>query len=348
MIYSISSIQITLGSNKMVNMKVSQKPTSNEQTRPTKKTKRDQFMERPKVSIKPTFREVEEACKEDNLKVIKEMVKNHGIDLLCISQFWGNYTLLGIAACSSKIAIMKYLMNQGGKIEGEELERVCRKANLKVIKEIVKKFGVDTIYYYEGLDQKLTLLEIATWSCQITVMKFLIDYGANIGATLCKAIGWGCDTSVLKLLIENGAKVHSGLLSEATSKRNSFSIVKLLLDSGLDLNAKYRNNETFLVFAKRIQRYDIVELVEKKLKEQSRPSKKTRGTQSKKSTKVPKKQIELDDCMVCFNPIKIHCAFNPCGHAKACETCCLKITKAAKPTCPLCKSDVVNHLKIFF
>ena len=193
-----------------------------------------------------------------------------------------------------------------------------------------------------------TLEPYVTWSCQITVMKFLIDYGANIGATLCKAIGWGCDTSVLKLLIENGAKVHSGLLSEATSKRNSFSIVKLLLDSGLDLNAKYRNNETFLVFAKRIQRYDIVELVEKKLKEQSRPSKKTRGTQSKKSTKVPKKQIELDDCMVCFNPIKIHCAFNPCGHAKTCEDCCLKITKAANPTCPLCRSDVVNYLKIFF
>ena len=62
----------------MVKMKVSQKPTSNEQTRPTKKTKRDQSMERPKESLKPTFREIEEACKEDNLKVIKEIVKNHG------------------------------------------------------------------------------------------------------------------------------------------------------------------------------------------------------------------------------------------------------------------------------
>ena len=90
--------------------------------------------------------------------------------------------MLGIAAVNNKITIMKYLMNQGAKIEGTELDNVCRNANLEVIKEIVKKFGVDTTYYVEGLSLsgQLTLLEIATWSCKITVMKFLIDYGANI------------------------------------------------------------------------------------------------------------------------------------------------------------------------
>ena len=265
--------------------------------------------------------------------------------------------MLGIAAVNNKINIMKYLMNQGAKIEGTELDNVCRNANLEVIKEIVKKFGVDTTYYVEGLSLsgQLTLLEIATWSCKITVMKFLIDFGANIEGpnpnyrTIEKAIEWGQDTSAVKLLIENGANVKSRLICVAMSTFNSFPMVKLLLDNGVDSNATdwndNGNNDTLLEFAKRLQRYDIVDLMEKKLKEQSRPSTKT---QSKKSIKVPKKQIELDDCMVCFIPIKIPCAFNPCGHAKTCEVCCLKITKAANPTCPLCRSAVVNYLKIFF
>ena len=328
-------------------MKVSQKPTFDKQSRPTKKTV---------MTVKLPIEEVKDACKMDKIKVIKKIAKNHGVDTL-YEDFLKKRTMLGIAASNGKINIMQYLMKKGAKIGGDELAQICRNANLEVIKTIVEKFGVDAIYLCERSDERLTLLEIATRSEKITIMKFLIDYGANIEGfhlnrtTIEKAIFWDCDTSVVKLLIENGAKARNTLIGQAMSSSNSFSMVKLLLDCGLDLNvakASRWNNENVLTLAKRNHYYDIVDLMEKKLQEQRRPSKKTRRNQSEQSMIVPKKQIELDDCMVCFDPIKIPCAFNPCGHAKACEACCLKITKAAQPTCPLCRSAVVNYLKIFF
>ena len=346
--------------NNWVKTKFSRKPNFFEKSRPTKKTRNDQSMEIPKVPGKPSLREIEETCRNGNFEKIKEIAKKHGIHLLFSDPtFTAHRTMLGIAARHDKIDIMKYLMDNGAYIEGFEVQQACINANLKVIKEIVTKFGVDKLYYHETFKEKFTLLEIAAKNCKITIMKFLIDYGANIEGPdpnytiLDRIIFSRGHESVVKLLIESGANINyksrwGDRIIHQVVDSSTFSIVKILVDNGVDLNAKNKRGETPLMLAIKKRRYDIVDLIEKKLEEQSTPSQNARENLFEQSMMVPKKQIELDDCMVCFNRINVPCAFNPCGHAKACEDCCLKITNAANPTCPLCRSTVDNYLKIFF
>ena len=52
------------------------------------------------------------------------------------------------------------------------------------------------------------------------------------------------------------------------------------------------------------------------------------------------------NCVVCYEPRKGTFVLQPCGHAKTCETCSLKIVEESK-ICPLCRSYVSKYQKIF-
>ena len=47
-------------------------------------------------------------------------------------------------------------------------------------------------------------------------------------------------------------------------------------------------------------------------------------------------------CCICYVNIKTHICI-PCGHKCLCETCTKKITK----TCPICKQQIFNIIKVY-
>ena len=61
------------------------------------------------------------------------------------------------------------------------------------------------------------------------------------------------------------------------------------------------------------------------------------------------KRIKLDDCVICCTPRDEIFVFHPCGHAKTCESCTLKIMYKSDITsnCPVCRQKVDTYVKAF-
>ena len=62
------------------------------------------------------------------------------------------------------------------------------------------------------------------------------------------------------------------------------------------------------------------------------------------------KKFKFDDCVICFEPRFEMFVLNPCGHAKTCEVCCMKIIHLPEvnTTCPVCRQDVDSYTKAYF
>ena len=55
---------------------------------------------------------------------------------------------------------------------------------------------------------------------------------------------------------------------------------------------------------------------------------------------------ESKNCVVCFKQRTGTFVLQPCGHAKTCETCCVKVAEVTK-ICPLCRGIVTKYQKIY-
>ena len=55
---------------------------------------------------------------------------------------------------------------------------------------------------------------------------------------------------------------------------------------------------------------------------------------------------ESKNCVVCFEQRNGTFVLQPYGHAKTCETCCVKVVEETK-ICPLCRGNVSKYQKIF-
>ena len=56
------------------------------------------------------------------------------------------------------------------------------------------------------------------------------------------------------------------------------------------------------------------------------------------------------DCQICCESKSGIFAFVPCGHAIACEDCCVKLTfggERCKRICPICREKIVQYIKVF-
>ena len=55
------------------------------------------------------------------------------------------------------------------------------------------------------------------------------------------------------------------------------------------------------------------------------------------------------ECMICASPSHGIFAFLPCGHALACQACCIKLitNKEKHATCPLCRKYVKTYKRIY-
>ena len=56
------------------------------------------------------------------------------------------------------------------------------------------------------------------------------------------------------------------------------------------------------------------------------------------------------DCQICCEFKSGTFAFVPCGHAIACENCCVKLifgVERHKRICPICREKIVQYIKVF-
>ena len=56
------------------------------------------------------------------------------------------------------------------------------------------------------------------------------------------------------------------------------------------------------------------------------------------------------ECQICCESKGGTFAFVPCGHAIACENCCVKLTfggERRKRICPICREKIVQYIKVF-
>ena len=126
-----------------------------------------------------------------------------------------------------------------------------------------------------------------------------------------------------------------------TSSFGHFELVKLLIENGCEINAANSENDTplNLAFAKGHQ--SIVDFLLKKGACVNLPN------LFQAMAKVPKD----DRCSLCsIEPKNGTFAFQPCGHAIACEQCCVKLTNnedKSRQKCPICQNCVTYFQRIY-
>ena len=163
---------------------------------------------------------------------------------------------------------------------------------------------------------KMTPLLRATSKGLVTTVTQLIDWGADL-----QAVDKNKNTA-LHLASINGNP----------------EIVKILLENGAKINAVNSTNETPLILA--IQK-GYQDIVNKLL---------ANGADFDVSKLMPKFDQGHNNCSLCFNPKNGIFAFQPCGHANACESCCVKLTfseDAEMSKCPICRTTVTHFQRIY-
>ena len=147
---------------------------------------------------------------------------------------------------------------------------------------------------------------------------------------------------IAKQLIKNGSKINyeekerDSPLIQAIMIRNS-ELCKLLLNNGADYEIRGEAKLTPLELAKLMELDDIIDIIIEKM------------TPDKPEC-ANVVSIMIDDCIICCAPRKQVFVFHPCGHAKTCERCSLKIihkSDGVNPTCPVCRSGITDLKKIF-
>jgi len=183
-------------------------------------------------------------------------------------------------------------------------------------------------------------------------IKILVKAGANVNTKdvnrlsplhLSAQDGY---KDITEFLLQNGANINVTDSENCTPLHNAVSferveIVKLLVEKGADLFIKSRlKSQTPLDIARKNNLFEISEILVKKtleIREAGEPSNK-------------KFKVELDDCVICCNTRSEIIVFHPCGHAKTCENCAMKIMYVSgfgSKTCPVCREEVASYMKVF-
>ncbi len=59
------------------------------------------------------------------------------------------------------------------------------------------------------------------------------------------------------------------------------------------------------------------------------------------------KKRDCNNCKICYNEIKEIFAFIPCGHTDICPVCFENMKEKTKMQCPICRKDILMHIKIY-
>ena len=125
-------------------------------------------------------------------------------------------------------------------------------------------------------------------------------------------------------------------------KQKQMEIVKLMIEKGTNLQEK-RNGDPILKIAKEVSTKEHFEVIVRQLI-------KTSESKAKKEEPSAKRFKLGEDCVICYNPRNGIFVMTPCGHAKTCEICCMKIMylPESNSKCPVCRINVESYIKAFF
>ena len=172
------------------------------------------------------------------------------------------------------------------------------------------------------------------------MVKLLLQYGPDInskdkkGYTSLYAAAFGGHYEVVKTLIQHGAdkdcqrNVAKFSPIHCAAQNGHANVVKLLLKANASIDLLDRKGRSPMTIAKQNGHTKVVKLIQKRMAD---------SLGNKGSLKL---------CVICCNPRNGIFAFQPCGHAKTCEECCMKIL-ANSQGCPFCRGAVTKFQKIF-
>ena len=158
---------------------------------------------------------------------------------------------------------------------------------------------------------------------------------------------------------------------EIFNLRNHLEVVKILINSGAEVDAKDNNGLTPLhVAAKEREIFhggqvQLLEIFKVLINSGAQFNIKNNDGKTPldlaTDQKVKKYLLELqnkdsdketisnkDPCVICMGPKNGFYALMPCAHASLCEYCCKKITKDKFGKCPTCRKPSKSYKKIFF
>ena len=117
--------------------------------------------------------------------------------------------------------------------------------------------------------------------------------------------------------------------------------IKVLLDFGADFKKKNKNGESPLDKSKLLPESDALNIIIDHMSKIQMEKSKTKVTKALNFT--------LEECVLCVNPREEIYSLLPCGHAKTCEICCLKLIAMSNvnSVCPICRSKITGYRKIY-
>ena len=251
--------------------------------------------------------------------------------------------------------------------------------------EVVKRFIKNCSDINEVDDDGQTILFQATKHGHESIVQLLLDHGCDPNVvdqsqdTVLHLVAKNGHSNIAKILVQNGAKInvqdgYRRTPLHTAVKYRHVEVAKVLLESGADVNAIYVQGDAPLHIALKSKQsnLELIKLLidhkaDLKLKDRSGKSALEicklvdqdnqviqyvcdiiRLTKSKDFV-TNSNILTLDNCVVCLAPRnEIHC-FDPCGHAKVCEACCMRIlySKSVNAICPICRHKITNYKKIF-
>ena len=266
-------------------------------------------------------------------------------------------TITHLAASFGRHKLLQILLEQGANINQKDwegstpLHRAIKMGQDITVKELIMLGANLNLQDKKGQ----TPLLVAVHRGSEGIVKELILHGANVN--LKDDIGisplhW-CFIyryyNLAKSLLDNKADMN--LIGRNTNQTLIFELihnqkvdgVKLLVEHGVDLHQKSQDGKSVLEYAKAVGQKEIIQIVVEQL---------IKNSETKaKNEEPPAKRSKFDeDCVICYNPRNGIFVMTPCGHAKTCETCCMKIIYLPESNlkCPVCRVKVDSYIKAFY
>ena len=160
----------------------------------------------------------------------------------------------------------------------------------------------------------------------------------------------GGHLEMVKFLIEKGARVDSKNKDGNTSLHFTtlavnirIEMIKVLLDHGADFRLKNNAGYSFLDICKEHKYEKIMELILSKMMNNMELN-----VVKRKGSKPV--YFKLDECVICDEQREEIFTLYPCGHAKTCEVCCLKLVAFSNvnSVCPICRTEITDYKKVYF
>ena len=222
-----------------------------------------------------------------------------------------------------------------------------------MIKYLIEK-GALHLPLKSPYQSEYTPLHFAAKCGNYYTVKTLIEHGANVQALNAKyetplhlAAQNSDNMDVIELLVQNGAM------------KNPNPRQKRILSYVVDGALAYRDLEVLKYFVEDLDQDIIEEDINKA--EMYPPhigndivkylTEKQNEKEIAKEANLPRTKTIDMECEICCKVRTDIFVFVPCGHANACEKCCLKLTNPddddRTPTCPNCRVPITTYMKVF-